>query len=78
MLGKEESRRVKGHVRVGTWERQSDKRRKRCKRDKRRKGKLCPADAFKGCTWRVADGGKAPGDAVTALETDSGCCCSRN
>lgn len=71
---------------MGSWERQTDKRRKKCKRGKKRKeeqearemrdgeGKLCLAGAFKGCTWRVADGRKAPGDDVAALETEAGCC----
>lgn len=77
---------------MGSWERQTDKRRKKCKRERRGKrgkkrkeeqearemrdgeGKLCLAGAFKGCTWRVADGRKAPGDDVAALETEAGCC----
>lgn len=51
-----------------------EEKRARGKRDERREGKLCQAGAFKGCTWRVADGRKAPGDDVAALETEAGCC----
>lgn len=55
-------------------ERREEKRRARGKRDERREGKLCLTGSFKGCTWHVADGRKAPGDDVTALETEAGCC----